>query len=345
MSQDETEEVARRWLEGADLAVPFRAPDSARSWKAVRGDLREDIVRLLGRLPDRPAVPRVEVTSREDRGDYDLERFAFGNGAGDRVTGCLLLPKARERKMPAVLYCHWHAGEYDLGKEELFQTGHMPEPPGPALVRRGFVVMAIDAGGFGERNGRGPGGPSERGTRGEETACKFHLWAGRSFWGMVIHDDLMALDYLASRPEVDPARIGATGMSMGSTRTWWLMALDERIRAGVGVACLTRYRDLARRGALREHHMGYFVPGMLAHMDTEAVVALVAPRALLLQNGDLDPGSPAEGIDKVARAVLPIYGLYGHPENFRSIVHPGQGHVYTEAMWRTTQDWLARHLT
>jgi len=65
---------------------------------------------------------------------------------------------------------------------------------------------------------------------------------------MMLRDDLMALDYLASRPEVDTQRIGVTGMSMGATRSWWLMALDERIKTGVAIACLTRYQDLILHG-------------------------------------------------------------------------------------------------
>ena len=115
------------------------------------------------------------------------------------VPGYLLLPKSVSGTSPAILYCHWHGGEYDLGKEELFQSRHTPEPPGPALAKRGFVVLAIDAYCFGERNGQGPGGEAEKGSAGEMTASKFNLWVGRTLWGMLLRDDLMALDYLASR--------------------------------------------------------------------------------------------------------------------------------------------------
>ena len=98
---------------------------------------------------------------------------------------------------------------------------------------------------------------------------------------MMLRDDLMALDYLASRPEVDARRIGVTGMSMGATRSWWLMALDERIKTGVAVACLTRYQNLIEHEMLKAHGIYYFVPNLLNHFDTEAVVALLAPRPAL----------------------------------------------------------------
>ena len=178
-----------------------------------------------------------------------MEKFHFDNGAGATVPGYLIRPKELRGKAPAILYCHWHGGEYDIGKEELFQAKHTPESPGPAFAQRGFVVLGIDAYCFGERNGHGPGGPAEKGGAGEQSASKFNLWVGRTLWGMMLRDDLMALDYLASRPEVDARRIGVTGMSMGATRSWWLMALDERIKTAVAVACLTRYQNLIDRAS------------------------------------------------------------------------------------------------
>ena len=122
---------------------------------------------------------------------------------------------------------------------------------GPALAEAGFVVLGIDAPCFGERNGQGPDGPQQKGSAGEMSASKFHLWGGRTLWGMMLRDDLSALDYLSSRAEVDAARIGVTGISMGSTRAWWIMALDERPRTAVCVGCMTRYEELIRAGMLK----------------------------------------------------------------------------------------------
>ena len=336
--------AAARWLAGAEIAPAFAAPPTRAQWESDRQGVRAVLLELLGRLPPRPAVPAVRTLSREDRGDYVLERFQFDNLAGATVPGYLLLPKGARSRSPAILYCHWHAGEYDLGKEELFQDKHTPEPPGPAFARRGYVVIGVDASGFGERNGTGPDGPGERDMTAEETASKFNLWVGRTFWGMMIRDDLMALDYLASRPEVDPARIGVTGMSMGSTRTWWLMALDERLKTGVAIACMTRYQNLILHGSVHEHDIGYFVPGMLNHFDSEAVIALIAPRPVLFQTGDRDGGSPVDGINAIEAAVRPVYGLYGRADDFQSIVYPGQGHVYTKEMWARTLAWMDEHL-
>ncbi|HZZ57042.1 MAG TPA: alpha/beta hydrolase family protein [Opitutaceae bacterium] len=336
--------AAERWLAKADLAPPFSAPATREAWEAKRQEIRAELWKLLGQLPPRPHPLRVETLAREDRGDYLLEKFQFDNEAGSEVRGYLLLPKGPPRKHPAILYCHWHAGEYDLGKEELFEAKHTPEAPGPAFARRGYVVIGIDASGFGERNGQGPDGPGERDYKAEETASKFDLWVGRTFWGMLLRDDLIALDYLASRPEVDAGRIGVTGMSMGSTRTWWLMALDDRLRVGVAIACMTRYENLIEHGHIFEHDIGYFVPGMLKHFDTEAVIALIAPRPILFQTGDRDGGSPVDGIHAIESAVRPVYRLYGRDDAFQNLIYPGQGHIYTPPMWAKTLAWMDAHL-
>lgn len=332
--------AAARWLAKADLASPFQVPDNRRAWENQRRQVRSQLWQLLGKLPPRPRVPSVKTLAREDKGDFTLEKFEFDNLAGSTVPGYLLLPKNAPGKVPAILYCHWHGGHYDIGKEELFRTNATPVPAGPALVKQGYAVIAIDAYCFGERNGAGPGGPAEKGSAGEMTASKFNLWVGRSLWGMIVRDDLMALDYLASRPEIDATRIGVTGISMGATRTWWAMALDERLKAGVAVCCLTRYQDLARAEGLKYHGIYYFVPGMLNYHDTEAVVALAAPRPLLFQSGETDAGSPVEGIRAIEKIVQKAYKVFEREGEFQSKIYPGVGHVYLPEMWDQTVQWL-----
>ena len=332
--------IAARWLASATPVPSFVVPASRSDWEAQRLQVRAQLWELLGKFPPRPKRPKVKTLSRETRGDCVVEKFQFDNGAGATVPGYLLRPKNLSGTAPGILYCHWHGGEYDIGKEELFQAKHTPEAPGPALAGRGFVVLAIDAGCFGERNGQGPGGPAETGREGEMTASKFNLWVGRTLWGMMLRDDLMALDYLVSRPEVDARRIGVTGMSLGATRSWWLMALDERIRTGVAVACLTRYQNLIQHEALNAHGIYYFVPQFLTRFDTEAVVALLAPRPVLFMNGDRDGGSPADGIRAIETAVRPAYRLYAKDSEYQSLVYPGQGHVYTAEMWARMLEWL-----
>ena len=243
MSEPAPEASAQRWL--GSVSVPdWTVPADAKAWTGRRAEIRATLWKLLGDFPARPRVPDVRILSRTKEDGYVLEKFVFQDGLGLSVPGYLFLPRNMTGKVPAILYCHWHAGQWDIGKEEMLRQNATPAVPGPTLARLGYAVLGIDACGFGERNGQGPGGPTERGGEGELTASKFSLWAGRTLWGTIVRDDLMALDYLCSRPEVDSSRIGVTGISMGSTRSWWIMALDDRPKTAVCVGCMTRYQEL-----------------------------------------------------------------------------------------------------
>jgi dienelactone hydrolase len=275
---------------------------------------------------------------------YVREDLVLDNGAGARVPAALVLPRDRRPPYPAVLWQHSHFGDYAVGLEEIFQPWPVRASPAAALARRGFAVLAIDAYAFGGRRGQGPGGRRETGRSEETSLAKLFLWHGTSLWAMMMRDDRIALDYLLGRPEIDARRIGATGMSMGSTRTWWLAALDRRISAAVCVACLTRYQDLVRDGGLERHGIYYYVPGMLRRFDTEAVLALVAPRPLLTLTGDRDPGSPVSGVRRLNRFCERLYGLHGAADAFAGVVYRRLGHDYTRAMWDRMVGWFERHL-
>lgn len=330
---------ALAFLKASGPVPPLEIPASVEAWPAKKAEIRATLKTLLGDLPPRRQVPVVKVLSREDQGEYWLEKFAFDNGAGESVSGYVFLPKGAETKRcPAVLYCHWHGGQYDIGKQELLQTNVTPVAAGPALAKAGFVVLGIDACGFGERNGA----IGDKGSAGEMSLSKFNLLAGRTLWGMMVRDDLMALDYLCSRPEVDASRMGVTGISMGSTRAWWVMAMDDRPRAAVCVGCMTRYQELIAHGMLKAHGIYYYVPGMLKHFDTEAVIACAAPRPMLFQTGEQDDGSPVDGVRSLGEIVSKVYALHGQPERFENVIYPGVGHVYVPEIWQKTVAWLDR---
>ncbi len=319
-----------------ELTVP---PDIAQ-WQLQRTTIRETLIKVMGDLPTRPKVTEVRTLSKENKGSYLLEKFEFDNGAGATVPGYLLIPNDGKLKHPAIYYCHWHGGNYDLGKQEIFTTHHTPQVPAEVLTSQGYVVIAIDTYCFGERSGKGPDGSDEKGSAEELTSSKYELWMGRSLWGMMVRDDLMALEYLFSRPEVDIRKVAVTGISMGATRSWWMMALDDRIKTGVAVGCLTRYQELISEKKLKNHGIYYYVPGVLKHFDTEAIISLIAPRPILFMTGDEDVGSPVAGIRKIETAVQSVYKLHGAENNFQSIIYPKTGHVYTPDMWDKMITWM-----
>lgn len=236
---------------------------------------------------------------------------------------------------------------HSSSKDNMFGCQPTSQDVAELLVKQGYVVLGIDSYFNGELRGKGPAGSLETMQRGpdqEMSLFRLNLWLGRTLWGMMLRDEQIALDSLASRPEVDTARIGAQGMSMGSIRAWWLAAVDERIQAVAGVACLTRYEDLIAIRQLRAHGIYYFVPGILMHFDSEGIMALLAPRAFLALTGDRDAGSPLEGMKKLEKILAGFYQLYGRPESFQSVIDPETGHVYNDDMKRRMVKWFNRHL-
>ena len=333
-------------LPGGFASFQTPLPKSVPSWAKRRIGLRKKLWRLLGDLPDL-FTPDVVIRQRQSRDSYKLERFTFDNGIGDTVYGYVLIPSRRKGRGRAILYHHYHGNKYKSGKEEVVTRAFadLDFATGEALVREGYIVLCIDAYAFGERRFQGPAGEKEGGRGTEISLFKMFLWQGRTLWGMMVRDDLLALNYLLSRPEVDPGRIAAMGMSMGSTRTWWAAALDERIKVAVSVACLTRYQNLIAHGQVKQHGIYYYVPNMLKEkIDTESVVGLIAPRPHLTLTGTRDGGSPADGVRTINAYQEYLYKLYGKAENFRGVLYKGIRHQYTPSMWEETLNWLRKHL-
>lgn len=333
-------------LKGGFRSFDASVPATAQEWEQRRVELRKTLWRLLGDVPALFA-PAATIHKREAKHGYILERFTFDNGVGDTVYGYILIPAAHKGRGPAILYNHYHAGKYKQGKEELLTKAfsELDFATGEELARKGYIVQCIDAYAFGERRFQGPAGRQEEGGSTESSLFKTFLWEGRTLWGMMVRDDMLALNYLLSRPEVDPDRVAAMGMSMGSTRTWWLSALDERIKVAISVACLTRYQNLIARGSIGAHGIYYYVPNMLKEqIDTESVIGLIAPRPHLTLTGDQDEGSPADGVQIINAFQQHLYKCYGKDSNFRGILYPGVGHTYTPRMWKETLRWLKKHL-
>ena len=97
-------------------------------------------------------------------------------------------------------------------------------------------------------------------------------------------------------------------------------------------------------GQLRQHGVYYFVNGLLRHFDTEGVLALIPPRPYLALTGDLDAGSPADGIKALAEKVGRVYAAVGAPERFQSVLYPNVGHSYTPEMRAEMLAWFERWL-
>lgn len=296
---------------------------------------RAELWALLGDLPER-RLPTATLVATERVEGGTLERLLLDLNGIELVPALVAVPDQRPEQAPGMLYMHAH--DYANGKEELVLG--RPKLHGsylPDLMARGVVTLCIDAWCFGER------ARHDDPARGEHDAFKRMLWEGQVLFGMMVFDQQQALTYLASRPEVDGERLGVMGLSMGSTQSWWLAALDERVTVCLDLCCLTDYEELLRTDWLVGHGIYYYVPSLLKHFTSAEINALIAPRARLSLNGEHDPLTPPAGVQKIAAELDAVYASMGAADMCRIELFD-IGHAENAEMRALGVEWIERHL-
>ena len=321
----------------ADAASAGEALPQSTAADALRAKL---LACLGGPWPEAGDLrPKVQKTVQKD--GYRLLSVTYEAEPTDRIPAYLLIPDGVDdaHPAPAVAVWHQHNGAYHLGKVEPAGVAGSPmHHTGVALAKRGYVVVCPDALCFGERQSK-----HLRGGDFERFEFLRYVVAGKCMAWKNILDMRRAIDYLCSRPEVRRDRIGCYGHSMGSTHTWLVGPWEPRLVCLVGNCCLPTYAAIHRTHLL--HCFPNFIPGWLQHGDTPDIAGLIAPRALHLNLGELDGGSPIDevrrGIETIARA----YRAAGAAEKFSHFIEPGVGHELSAAMWARAGAWFDKHLT
>jgi dienelactone hydrolase len=295
---------------------------------------RKILYQLLGKLPDRHRPISVKLISREETADVIIEKLLLDINGLELVPAYFTKPKNAKGKVPVVLFNHSHFGQYQVGKNEFVKgRKEMQSPPyAVALAQAGYAGLCLDSWGFGERSGRP-----------ELDIFKEMLWKGQVMWGMMVYDNLRALDYLETRNDVDTKRIATMGMSMGSTMAWWLAALDERIKVTVDLNCLTDFQTLLEEKGLDRHGIYYYVPDLLNHFTTSSINALIAPRPHFGLAGSLDPLTPLKGLEKIDADLKKVYAAEGAPEAWKLKIYP-VGHLETAEMRQDIMAFLKKWL-
>ena len=324
-------------LPGARSLVRQTGEASGQDFAAFQERRRKELWGLLGDLPWQHRPGAAKVVSKGKHNGYTLERLVLDLNGEEPVPALFLIPDKRPNSAPGLLYIHWHAGMYGLGKEQLLRGVDAQPAYAPVCVEKGIVTLAIDSWCFGERQHEADGHV------GEEDAFKLMLWKGQVLFGMMLFDELRALDYLISRPEVDTKRLGVFGMSMGATKAWWLAALDPRVKLCMDVCCLTDYEELIKAHGLKEHGIYYYVPSLLKHFQTAQINELIVPRAHLSVNGRLDPLTPPAGVEKIRDYLLPLYRAHGNEKDCRVELFDC-AHVELPEMRKIILEWMDRNL-
>ncbi|KUF11538.1 alpha/beta hydrolase family protein [Pseudoponticoccus marisrubri] len=217
---------------------------------------------------------------------------------------------------PALLYCHAHGGEFDLGRREMMAGARWTDGPiGPDLAASGVAVLCIDMPGFGSRRAEGP----------LDALAKAGLWQGRPLFGRMLAEQQQALSWLAAHPRVDAARIAAFGVSMGGALAFWLAALDKRLAAAAHHSILADMGPMIANGAHDRHGLYLTVPGLLQQAEIGDVAALVAPRPHYVGVNLGDRLCPPEAVRPALERLRAAYGPQGALEiHATELAHHGE---------------------
>lgn len=263
---------------------------------------REQLYELLGPLPPRDRPIGGDIIRTSVHGKYQLDHLLLDLNDDEPVPAYFVKPVDAQGRLPTVLYCHAHGNDYLLGKDELIRgRSALVDPPyADVLAEAGYAALCIDFRLFGERRGLG-----------ESEAFKLELWRGRVLWGLMVYDHLKAIDYVCGRPDVDADRLAAIGISMGSTMSIWLGALDPRLKVIIDLCCLTDFDALIETRQLDAHGLYYYVPGLLRHFSMGDINALISPRPHLSVAGNHDPLTPPTGLQRIDDQLRQVYAEAG----------------------------------
>ncbi|MCW5981540.1 MAG: prolyl oligopeptidase family serine peptidase [Bryobacteraceae bacterium] len=332
---------------------------------------REAVEDALGYRP--AAVPfAAEVVDRRDLGEFVREKVVFSTTPDFRVPAYVHIPKGLKGRAPAIVDLHSHGGMFLFGKEKVIDFGRnhpvMTEyhkvnyggrPTATALARRGYVVITIDAFMFGERRLMMDGDLKYGWERSrysvedarrlnaicaskEDALAKSLTLAGIAWQGIVLADDRRTVDYLVSRPEVDPDRIGCVGISFGGYRSLFLAAMDDRIAAGCVVGFMSTVKPMARRH-IDTHSWVHFVPALHRRLDWPDIVAMRAPKPLLVLQCRRDGLFPLAGMEESVDKIAAIYARAGAPEGFSGRFYDVP-HEFNVEMQEDAFRWLDERL-
>ena len=303
-------------------------------WEARRPELRQEYFEMLGLwpLPERtPLDAQITGTIARDEG-FRVENLHFQSRPHLYVTGNLYLPKNAQpgAKLPAVLYVCGHADRGRDGNKTAYQHHGM------WFATHGYVCLVIDSLQLGEIAAIHHG--TYRYNR--------WWWQARGYTPAAVEcwNGIRALDYLQSRPEVDPDRLAVTGRSGGGAASFWIAAADERVKVAVPVSGLSDLEDYVGGKTVNDHCDCMFLLNTFQWPWTY-VAALIAPRPLLFENSGHDSLFPMNGNDRTRERLEQFYGFYTNrtEQLFDIGITPG-GHNDNPELRLMAYRWINWHL-
>ncbi len=304
--------------------------------------------------PDATKPFDAQNIAREDRGSYTAEKLALNITDDNRIAALMLTPKS-PGPHPAIVLLHDHGSKFDIGKEKFIRPWGNAEQLasaqawadkffsgrfiGDELAKRGYVVIAIDSPGWGDR------GPMVYEQQQALASNYFNL--GRSLAGEVAYEDMRTVDFLASLKGVDSQRIGVLGFSMGGYRAWQLAALSDKVAATAVISWFGTYNGLMTPGnnVLRGQSAFYMLhPGMAAKMDIPDIASIAAPKPMLIFSGGQDKLFPASAVNDAFAKVHRVWSSQKADNMLVTKTWPALGHVFYQQQQEEVFPWLDKWL-
>jgi dienelactone hydrolase len=313
------------------------------------GETRREFRKLIA--PKKAALaPEVQVL--ETGPELIREKVLFTSEPGQRVAMLVVRPNDTTlRRQPAVIVLHGTRRKKE-GQEPLLKE----------LAARGFVACATDARWHGEL---------AKGEYEEAIIQAYRTGKGHPWLYETVTDTIRTLDYLQTRPDVDGKRIGLIGFSMGGMNAWLTAAADRRVQVVVPCIGVTSFayqletgRFAARAATLPRFHRAVadtlgekeinervvreawsrLLPGILDRFDCPRMLEAIAPRPLLILNGEKDDRCPLEGVRRCYAAAEAAYRKRGASECLKMIVAPDTGHAVTPEQRTAALEWFEQWL-
>jgi dienelactone hydrolase len=331
---------------------------------------------LLSYSPKPVALDPVIIETVKKNG-YTRYKVQYSITPNRKTEAFLLIPDGLKGPAPAVIALHDHGAFYYFGKEKITETENPPEvlknfiersyggrTYAGELARRGFVVLCPDAIYFGSQR-LDVGIVTERFVRNfpdikssdlnkaipafnqfssahEQIMARYFFGSGTTWPGVLFHGDRVSVDYLLTRPEVDPSRIGCMGLSIGGFRAAHLFGLDPRISACVNAGWMTSYAKQVDNH-YRNHTWMIYVPGQLEYLDLPDVVSLNAPRPLMIINCKKDNLYTTDAMQTAADKIGAIYKKMGASDRYVARWYDVP-HSLNVEMQDDAIDWLEKWL-
>lgn len=317
----------------AEYSAPSEALEKATpaTWPAEQEQMRDELRTMLGLNPWPARGDLKPVITGKVPGDgYTVEKLEFQSSPGLYVTGDLYVPEKVTKPLPTILYVCGHALVLENGVS-MGNKAHY-QHHGSWFARHGYVCLIIDTIELGEIRGYHHG--------------TFNMdrwwWPARGYTpaGVEAWNGIRALDYLETRPEVDRTRIGVTGRSGGGAYSWYIAALDDRIKVAVPTAGITTLKDYVLDGCIEGHCDCMFMVNS-GRWDFDRLAALIAPRPLCIANTDKDPIFPIDGVMEIFNRTRALYKRLGAEEKIGIQIAEGP-HADTQPLNTGAFHWFDR---